>query len=168
MTGAEIALGVMAVSAIAAAGAATMSTMASNAAAEQNASLAYENAQMAENAAAERARRIRREGARAVSAVYAGAGKSGLTIEGSPLDVAADNAANAELAALDAEYEGTTTARRLRIQGAQFNASKQDPWMAGGLTLLAGGAKVAGQYAGGRPDNPYGNGPSLNPDGTRA
>lgn len=153
--GPEIALAITAVSAIGSAAAAGFGAVAQNRALEANAQLAEENARMASDVAAERARRIRREGQRVVSATYAAASKSGLTIEGSPLDVAAENAANAELGALDAEWEGESTARRYGIQAAQYRSSKQNPGLAAGLTLLQQGARVAAPYATPAPSNPY-------------
>lgn len=68
--------------------------------------VARRNADIARANASEMAARIRTGGRRTQGALRAAIGASGLTVEGSALDVLADSATETELDALSAIYEG--------------------------------------------------------------
>jgi len=116
------------------------------------------NAQVAENNAAysrlqaqEEARRTRALARQVIGNARASYGASGITLEGTAMDVLADSAASAELDALTAIQTGEAKyaaykneARMERIAGK--NAMKSAKLRAYGL-LISGGQKAAAQIA---------------------
>jgi len=74
----------------------------------------------------ERVARMREDGRRAMGVVRNRVAKSGLVMEGSPLIVASENAANIELAAQDAVYESRMNAREAdqQAQALRFGAKR--------------------------------------------
>jgi hypothetical protein len=98
----------------------------------------YNAAQSRMEAAAEEARR-RREGSRAIGAIRAGISKSGVTTEGTPMMVLAESAAEAELDALNARWQGEASSRLYEMRAS--SARKAIPY-AVGASLLTGAGKL--------------------------
>lgn len=106
----------------------------------------------------------RRRGERVISQQEAAFAKSGVLATGSPLEVIGETAANVELDALNAAYEGYLNARGLRQRSkmAQYEgrlAAYQGKMEAVG-TLLSTAVNAAGSYAAlsAGPASPYGRG----------
>ncbi len=94
--------------------------------ANYNAGLADTQARYAATNAGLNEARARNSGAQQIADQVAGAGSSGLTLEGSPTDAIRQNATNIEMDALTERYKGqvqtagfASRARMLRAQGAQ-------------------------------------------------
>lgn len=104
------------------------------------------NARAAQSQAAADEEDIRRRNARVLSEVRARTGASGLLMEGSPLEVLADDAAEAELEAQRRRWQGNVEAEQLRsrARGAMIGG-----FMNAGASLLTGGSRVAGLLSGG-------------------
>lgn len=98
------------------------------------------NARSAEIEAQSREAAQRASSARELSAARAAIGKSGATMEGTPLMVLAESAANAEIDALNTRYTGQRQASLYRAQGA--NARTQGN-IGAGTSLLTGLSKLA-------------------------
>ena len=98
----------------------------------------YNAAQDRMEAAVEESRR-RREGKRALGAIRAGISKSGVTTEGTPLMVLAESAADAEIDALNARWQGEASARQYEMRASA--ARKAIPY-AVGASLLTGAGKL--------------------------
>lgn len=119
-----------------------------------NAAEAEKNAQLTEAQAAEDERQFRlsfrRDEARNVAAI----GASGIKMEGSPLEVLQDNAANAERDAQNIKAAGVQKADAYRRQGkmfkleAQSSAKAADIGSAVALLQGAGNTYSAGQKSG--------------------
>lgn len=114
-------------------------------AAEMNAQQAERNATMALARSAEQERRARIEGTKVLGDMRAGYGASGVTLEGSPLDVLQESAQTAELDALNIRYEGQAQAvgfrneaKLERMRGA--SAKTRGYFSAASSLLSAGGA----------------------------
>ena len=103
----------------------------------QNASIQRQNARAAKEQAAAREEQLRRDRARRIGTIRAQIGAQGGTIEGSPLDILADEAAEAELDARLVRFGGQVQARDFRNQARSSTLS--------GVGSLIGGA---GQAAG--------------------
>jgi len=88
------------------------------ASARYNANLADQNAQIALQQGAENARRQRIVNTKQLGAIRANVGASGVTLDGSPLDVLEESARAAELDALSIEHQG-----QLQAWGYQNSAS---------------------------------------------
>lgn len=93
--------------------------------------------------AQENERRQREENARRMGTAAANRGASGVALEGSPLEVFEDEAAAAELAALDIRYGGLNTARYYQQAASNDRAEASrlrsgSLWSAAG-TLIGGG-----------------------------
>lgn len=120
--------------------------------ARQEAQRAWAQAAADEQASRARARRF-------FATQQAAAAKSGLAPVGSPLEVFADSAAEAEINALSIRAGGAVEAARLQRQGEirQFEGrqAKRASFFRAGATLLGGGARAAsigasgGLFAGG-------------------
>lgn len=102
-------------------------------AAEYNAQTAVAEAQIEEN-------RRRTEASRAMGALRAGISKSGVTMEGTPLMVLAESAANAEIDALNAQWTGQRQAQSQLMRGS---AAQTASYYRAGTSLMSGLAKVA-------------------------
>ncbi len=116
------------------------------AAARYNATVAERNAVIARQQAAAEARRIRDAGARALGQQRAAFSASGVTAEGTPLDVLGDTAASVELDALTARYAGEVEAGdylaeadRLRYRA---EAARREALFGAGTSLLIGAGRA--------------------------
>lgn len=118
---------------------------ATSAASEFNAKIADNNAIIAEQNAAADEKRQRRSASRQAAASRAAIGASGVTLEGSPLEILEDQALEAELDALNIRYGGRLNAENFRSQAqldrsAARNARTQG-FLSAGSTLLKGAAR---------------------------
>lgn len=125
-------------------------------AAETNAQISEAQARQQQLVAAENERRQRRDTERRLGAAAANRGASGVAMEGSPLDVFADEAAEGELVALDIRYGGLMSARNLQSQAAMDRAEASrlrsgGLWSAAGVLLGAGLNAGRSLIGGGRP-----------------
>lgn len=93
-------------------------------AAEFNAAVERQNAQISLQNAAEAEKRFRRMSRKRMGAARAARGASGVTLEGSALDALAESAMQEELDALTIRYQGELRARdhRIRAQMSQYEA----------------------------------------------
>lgn len=99
------------------------------------------NAQTAlEEARIEEARR-RAEGARAMGTLRASISKAGVTMEGTPLSVITESAANAEIDALNAQWSGQREAWSQVMRG---KAAQTASYYKAGASLLSDAAKFGG------------------------
>lgn len=124
---------------------------AADAAAQYNATISEQNAQIARNDAAMQAVQIERENALRLGAIRAAQGKSGgVANEGSVLDVLGDVAAQGELDRQYAIYQGeqrargfTNTAQLDRFSGKQ---AERSGYLRAGSELLSGGSRAYRSY----------------------
>ena len=93
------------------------------------------NAQAAQNQAAAQEAQQRRQAARVMASGRANAAASGIEMDGSPLEVMADSAANAELDALTIRYGGQVRADQERMRGSM---ARQAGYMGAASSLLMG------------------------------
>jgi len=92
----------------------------------KNATTLIGYARTVEAAGAERISRLREDGRRAMSIVRNKVAKGGVVMEGSPLVIAGENAANIELAAQDVNFETRQTARNAQIEaGNELSKSRR-------------------------------------------
>jgi hypothetical protein len=124
---------------------------AAKAAADFNATINMQNAEIARADAAMQAQQIGRENYLRLGAVRAAQGKSGGAAgEGSVLDVLGDVAAQGELEKQYALYQGEQRARGFQNTATLDTFSGQQAQKAGylkaGTELLSGGAKAYGAY----------------------
>ena len=117
---------------------------------EYNAAVAERDAKAAKAAAGHEASQKRKETERLLGRQRALYGKSGVTMEGSPLELMSETAAEGELDALMIERTGAVGAQRYgeeatlsRMKGA--SASRAGYWGAG-TTLLTGAGQAASSY----------------------
>lgn len=120
-------------------------------AANYNAAIAENNATLAKNKALAEETMVRNRTARQVGTAGAAIGASGITVEGTPLDVLAETVQLGELDALTTRWKGTVEASGFkdnavleRMQGKA--AMKNAQWGAAG-TLLSGIGSAASGYA---------------------
>lgn len=85
--------------------------------------------------------RLRRLGRREVSSQRVAFAKSGVRLEGSPLELLAQNAAEFEIQALNAEVEGRNTANLERMRAREIRRATRRRVSA---TLIGGATKIAG------------------------
>lgn len=130
---------------------------------EYNATVADQNAAAARSAAALDEDTSRKKSSRILGTIRARAAASGVELGGSPLDVLADSASEAELEALTIRYRGETEARRqeseARLARARGKSAVSQGWIGAGAQLLQGAASaykiyqpVGGASSGGIPD----------------
>ena len=116
-------------------------------AAEDNAQMAELNAFLAIKQSKEDARRIGVLASKVISAQRAAYGASGVTLEGSPLDVIEESAANAELDILTAKQQGKAAAFGLSQQAEQYRAegrtAKTLGFINAGASAFSGAEKIA-------------------------
>lgn len=93
--------------------------------ASHDAQVAEQNAQLAEQQAEADAERKRRAVARALGQRRTSIGASGLTVEGSPLDLLEDLAAESELEVLGIRQQGVLRAREFRLAGRRSQLAAQ-------------------------------------------
>lgn len=119
-------------------------------AANYNAAIADRNAVVATQQAAANEAAQRKIDRRRMGAMRAGYGASGVTSDGSVLDVLGDSIAEAELNALNIRYEGDLAAQGYGDSAASSRASGKDARTAGymqaGSSLLLGGSKAYDIY----------------------
>jgi hypothetical protein len=122
---------------------------AANAAAQYNANVAQQNAQQVRAQAEEEARRNKAIAKKQIGSMRAGYAASGVTLEGSPLDVLAESASNAELDSLTTRHSGEiraqsfdSEARLERFRGT--NALTSSRISAAGALLGAGARGASG------------------------
>lgn len=122
------------------------SARASENAANYNAAVARNNAASARDQADADARRQRILGEKALGGIRAAAGASGITMEGSPLDVLGESAANAELDVLSIKYKGELRAMGhesdATLDAAKASNTRTTGYLAAAGTLLEGGSNV--------------------------
>lgn len=119
---------------------------------EFNANQAEQNAAQAQLIAAQDERQTRILGRKALGSMRAAYGASGVTLEGSPMDVLAESAAQAELDALNIKFSGETKATNLRNQAKilryQGGQAKSAGYLSASATLLNAGGDLAGSIMG--------------------
>lgn len=118
-----------------------------------NAQVAENNAAQAQQAAAFNEAQQRTRSARVLGAERAAQGASGVTVEGSPLEVLAQTAQESELDALSIRYGGDVAAARARSEAtlARFQGGQAvtSSYFSAGASLLGGASKFGQIY--GRP-----------------
>lgn len=125
----------------------TMQAARANAnAANYNAAVSSNNAVAARDQADADARRQRILGDKALGGIRAATGASGVTMEGSPLDVLGESAANAELDVLSIKYKGELRARGnesdATLDTARASNVRTTGYLASAGVLLEGGSKI--------------------------
>lgn len=122
---------------------------------EYNAQVAEQNSEMSRIQGIEDERRQRIQGAKALGSTRAAYGASGVTLEGSPLDVLEESARNAEMDALTVRHQGEMRtaaykqeAEMSRIRGA---TAKANSFWTGASSLLMGAGQVGYYASGGAP-----------------
>lgn len=172
MTGAEIAIGLLAGGTALGAVSAIQQGNAANSAAKYNAAIAERNAVTARQQAAAEEDKQRRLAYMRLGNARAAYGASGVNLEGSPLDVLEQSAAEEELDALTIRYQGDLTSRNYLEQAALDRAQGKNAKMAGymgaGSAILLGAAQGANMYSKlpkspGAPAGMYNGGTGTNP-----
>lgn len=129
--------------------------------ADYNAAIADRNAVVAQQQASANEEAQRKIDARRMGAARAGYGASGVTSDGSVLDVLGDSIAEAELNALNIRYEGKLAAQGYGDTAASQRAAGRNAqasgYMKAGASLLQGGSKAYDIYQRGNPSKPAGN-----------
>jgi hypothetical protein len=120
---------------------------AANAAAKYNAQVARNNAIAARQTAAANAAREERLSRKRLGTLRAGVGASGITLEGTPLDLFEDSAAEEELQRLSilhgGEVESIGFENTSQLELARGRAAKRAGYMKAASTILLGGAKAS-------------------------
>lgn len=120
-------------------------------AADYNATINLQNAQIARDNAQQQALQQDRQARLRIGAINAGQGKSGGTSEGSVLDVIGDVAGQNELERQNILYGGELTARgytnTATLDTAQGKQAQQSSYYKAGGELLTGGASTYNQFA---------------------
>lgn len=113
-----------------------------------NAAMDMQNARLEEEQAVVGEDQQRRMSYKALSAIKAGYGAAGVTLEGSPLDVLEESATNAELDALMVRHGGAVRAQRYRASALlsryEGKAAKFGSYFSAAGSFLKGGASFAG------------------------
>lgn len=102
------------------------------------------NAKLAEVRGAQQEGLLRRRSRRRQGAIRTAIAKSGVTLEGSPLQAMADSAAEAEIDALNARFDAMANARLFRMQGQQARRQARQP---SASSLLSTGAQIFGMFS---------------------
>ena len=97
--------------------------------------LAEREAEQARMQGREREKLIRKSGARAKGRLRAAIGKSGVTLEGSPMDALAESAMNIEMDAINARYGAESQAQATEFEG---QARKRASRVGAAASLLSG------------------------------
>ena len=133
---------------------------AANRTAQYNAAIADRNAVVATQQASANEEAQRKLDARRMGTMRAGYGASGVTSDGSVLDVLGDSIAEAELNALNIRYEGQLSSQgygdSATSQRAAGKNARTSGYIQAGASLLTGGAKAYDIYQRGNP-KPAGN-----------
>lgn len=121
--------------------------------AKYNAKLAKRSAKEAKDSAEYEAKQKRRETARFIGKQRALYGKAGVTIEGSPLEIVQETAAQGEMDALMIErgyaQQGAAYLSQAKLAEMRARNYKRQGYYAAGSTLLTGGGQMMGGYGGG-------------------
>lgn len=119
-------------------------------AAKYNAKVADQNANIARQQAAADEDRQRRIAAKTMGGIRANYGASGVTLEGSPLDVIEESAANAKLDELNIRYNGELQAMGFQntanLDRSRAANAKTSGYLTAGSALLVGGSKSYNAY----------------------
>lgn len=118
-------------------------------AAEYNAEVNAQNASSTRQQGVAAVQRQRREGERALGSIRANYGASGITMDGSPMDVFAASAAEAELDARNVAYDYEMKARGFDAE-ASLQRSRANNVRTGAVFSAAGqllGSKAASDFA---------------------
>lgn len=158
MTGIEMAL--MAVGTATSVAGSLMSGAGAANAAEYNAAIARRNAAIARSQATADAADKRRSNNRTLGAIHAVYGSSGLTLNGSSLDVLADTAAEQELDARRIEYKGDLRVmdqmERAALLEAQAESARTASYLSAFGNLVSGATRMAAGGQGGSLMNFFG------------
>jgi hypothetical protein len=150
-SGVEVALAVSLASAAVSAAGSIAQGNAAKASANYNAAVARQNAGIANANAAADAAKQERQGDLLAGKQRAATGASGITPEGSPLEVMADSALESELDSLTTRYRGQLQARSYgqdaTLQGMRGDAAQQAGYIGAGAELLSGASKAFGAAA---------------------
>ncbi|MGE5147403.1 MAG: hypothetical protein ACM3N5_11675 [Candidatus Eiseniibacteriota bacterium] len=145
--GEAMAIASIASAAASAAGAAAQGN-AARAAANYNAAVARQNADIARANATADAAKQERQGDLLAGRQRAATGASGITPQGSPLDVMADSALESELDALTTHYRGELQARSYgqdaALQTMRGKEAQQAGYIGAGTALLKGASQALG------------------------
>lgn len=151
MTGVEIAAAAAVAASAVAAYSSVQAGQAQNKMAKYNAQVAEQQAKAQRDAAAYQADRAREQAAKNRSAQRVAAAASGVTPEGSPLELLGDTAAMDEMNALVIKYNGEVGASQSesratldRMQGRQAVTSS---YLSAGSSLLSGASKASQIYS---------------------
>lgn len=145
-----MAMAVMAVAAVVSAVGAVRSAQANSAAANFNAQVSERNAVVARQQAAADEARQRSITQRRLGSIRAAYGASGVTMEGTPLDLLEDSAAQAELDALTIRYKGELAAigagDDATLQRARAKSAREEgTWRAASALTSAAGSYYGSQ-----------------------
>ena len=120
---------------------------------EYNAKVAEQNASLARQQSIEQERQVRIQSRKQLGDIRSSYAASGVSIEGSPLDILEESAATAELDALTVRHGGEVKARAFESEAAINRFSAKQARIGGYLgaasTLLKGGSSVYGSSGGG-------------------
>lgn len=114
--------------------------------ADMNAAQAEENARLTIDQAHKDEIRLRVQGRKVLGDMRAAYAASGVTMDGSALDVLYDSAANIEMDALNIRHQGEMKARGYDVE-SQMEGMRSDGMRAGGGFGMAAGMLKAGGYA---------------------
>lgn len=156
MTGVEIAMGAIAVAGAAMTAASSIQQgKQAEASAKFNSDMMNRNATIARQQAAAEEEKHRRLGYMRQGAARAAYGASGVAMEGSPLDILEQSAAQEELDALNIRYRGEIGAQSAEGQAALSRmrgaAASQAGYMGAGSAILMGAEKAGSYYKGSPP-----------------
>lgn len=102
--------------------------------------MAKRQAELERRQGVQRERLIRKQGERAKGRLRAAVGKSGVTMEGSPMEALAESAMNIEMDALNARYGASEAATMALAQG---DAQKSAAQLGAATSLLSGAGQTA-------------------------
>jgi parvulin-like peptidyl-prolyl isomerase len=124
--------------------------MAASKAADYNAAINARNAQIAQQQAQADAEAQQRQAYQRMGAIRAAYGASGVTPEGSPLDILANSASQAELDRQNILYKGKLRAigytDQSNLDAMQSDAAMTSGYIGAGSSLLTGGANIIRMY----------------------
>jgi hypothetical protein len=153
MTGTEALIALVATSTVLSAAGMVQSASAQASAKKAQAAQAERAALISRQQAAAEEEKQRRLSRRAQGSAVANVGASGITLEGSPLDVLEDSAMEEELDALTIRYNGEIGAMTYESEAAMARsgaaAARTAGYYGAASSLLSGAAKIAGISGGG-------------------
>lgn len=120
-------------------------------AAKYNAAVAKQNAKIAQQQSATDIDRQRRIAYKTQGAMTAGYAASGVTMEGTPLDIMEQSAAEAKLDELNIKYnadlESLGYQSEARLNKMRASSARTGGFLSAGASLLSGGLKTANAYS---------------------